>query len=518
MFKKFQALLSRSNRKGQIGRPNGPGARREQRTLRLESLEDRKMFAINAFLGSDATLTVTGSDSADKIAVVNHGINTVVYDNGTAVFSTPTLGVGRIQVDARGGNDTVQVSNIPFYHPDPILGTLYNKVLPATIDGGAGNDVLIGSQANDILRDSSGNNILRGGDGNDTIYGGSGIDTIDGGNGDDKLYGMGGRNVIQGGAGADAVYGGSDAESIDGGSGNDTLYGSGGDDTMYGGDGNDVVYGDSGNDLLWGGAGNDRLLGNEGNDRLFGDSGADVLLGGSGNDGLFGGEGHDSLSGGTGADRILVWDAALSDIAYHTVNDRESSDAVIHFVDTYGVKTVGKETWEGDFWTETEIEQVDDSLAWYHRLTNNTTLLKTNTGTDMVFERWGANLQESGAGIYAWNLGGGRMSITDVGFNNGKAELDLTVIHEIAHNWDVENPRWTQWLSLSGWRQRSDGSWSSASTATFYGGGAANPMEDWAWSFEAYYLQRQGLLSSADASRLAPKLDLINQFVLSVTT
>lgn len=518
MFKKLQALLGRSNRQGQSGRQGASGARRKQRTLRLELLEERKVFAISASLGSDAVLRVTGSEGADKIAVINHGINTVVYDNGTAVFSAPTLGVGRIQVDARGGDDTVQVVNVPYYHPDPILGTLYNKLLPATIDGGSGNDVLIGSQANDILRDSSGNNIFRGGDGNDTIYGGSGNDTIDGGNGDDKLYGYGGRNVIQGGDGADSIYGGSDAETLEGGGGNDSLYGYGGDDTMRGDDGDDALYGDGGNDLMWGGSGSDRLNGYDGNDRLFGDSGADILNGGSGNDGLFGGEGHDKLSGGTGADRILVWDAALSDIAYHTVTDRDASDAVIHFVDTYRTNTVGKDSWAGEYWTEGEIEQVDDSLAWLHRLTNNTTLLKSSIGTDMIFERWGATLQESGGGVYAWNLGGGRMSITDVGFSNGKTELDLSVLHEIAHNWDTENARWSQWLALSGWRQRGDGSWSSSSTATFYGGGGDNPNEDWAWSFEAYYLQRQGLLSSADATRLAAKLTFIDQFVLSVTT
>lgn len=512
MFKTMKKLRDGFNQKSCVDRP------RQKRRMVLESLENRQMFAVVSTLGSDAILRVTGSESGERILVANQGPSTIVYDNGVAVFGGPSLAINQISIDARGGNDTAQVTNVPFYHTDPIIRALYNRVIPATIDGGSGNDTLIGSQANDVLRDSSGNNVFVAGDGQDTVYGGSGNDTIDGGLGDDKIYGYGGQNTIRGGSGADMLFGGDNVDILEGGDGNDSLYGYGGNDTIRGDSGDDTLYGDGGDDVLWGGAGADRLFGYGGNDRLFGDGGNDMLYGDSGNDGLFGGGGADTLNGGSGADRLLVWDAVFSDIAYHIVRDLESADAVIRFRDTTTNMSANGMNWASEIWTEDEIEQVDDSLNWLHRLTNNTSLLKTSTGGGIYFERWGANLEPAGGGVFAWNLGAGRMSITDVGFANGKSELDLSVIHEIAHNWDSENPLWSEFLALSGWRQQSSGTWVSNSTAQFYGGGSVNPFEDFAWSFEAFYLQNQGTLSSATATRMAAKLDLIGRFVQSMRT
>lgn len=80
-----------------------------------------------------------------------------------------------------------------------------------SIDGGAGDDVIIGD---------SGSQTLAGGSGNDIIWGREGVDHIDGGEGDDILRGGAGDDFLTGGAGNDLIDGGDinlnqDADGID---------------------------------------------------------------------------------------------------------------------------------------------------------------------------------------------------------------------------------------------------------------------------------------------------------------
>lgn len=72
------------------------------------------------------------------------------------------------------------------------------SLVPAYIDGGAGNDHLGGSGANDTIVGGAGDDVidgrggedeLSGGAGNDTVLGGLGDDTVDGGAGDDVVVG-----------------------------------------------------------------------------------------------------------------------------------------------------------------------------------------------------------------------------------------------------------------------------------------------------------------------------------------
>nr|WP_225608727.1 VCBS domain-containing protein [Comamonas sp. CMM01] len=58
----------------------------------------------------------------------------------------------------------------------------------------------------------------------------------------------------------------------------------GGNDTLYGGAGNDTIFGQAGDDKLYGGSGNDKLYGGTGKDLLVGGTGDDVLIGGAGAD------------------------------------------------------------------------------------------------------------------------------------------------------------------------------------------------------------------------------------------
>lgn len=69
----------------------------------------------------------------------------------------------------------------------------------ATLKGGGGNQVLIGSNGPDVLRGGGGHDILCGFGGNDSLIGGSGNDWLGGGAGDDVLRGNSGNDTLANG-------------------------------------------------------------------------------------------------------------------------------------------------------------------------------------------------------------------------------------------------------------------------------------------------------------------------------
>ena len=186
---------------------------------------------------------------------------------------------------------------------------------PATLDGGAGNDVLTG------------------GDGGATITGGAGLDTITGGTGNDDLRGGDDNDQINGGEGQDTLFGDAGNDLLNGGGDDDTLNGSAGSDTLNGGDGADVLNGNGGSgDILTGGAGDDILDGGDGDDRvsetadtnfvltdnslISGATGTDILMnieggilsGGAGDNSIDASafSGTSSLNGGAGDDTLVA--------------------------------------------------------------------------------------------------------------------------------------------------------------------------------------------------------------------
>jgi Ca2+-binding RTX toxin-like protein len=100
-------------------------------------------------------------------------------------------------------------------------------------------------------------------------------DNITGGSFSDSLFGGFGNDAISGDLGNDYVYGGSDSDILQGNAGNDAL---------FGGDGGDTLQGDIGNDYLYGGAGNDYITSLAANGAAFGNLGNDVIFGGDGDD------------------------------------------------------------------------------------------------------------------------------------------------------------------------------------------------------------------------------------------
>lgn len=252
-------------------------------------------------------------------------------------------------VQGNGGDDTFQLSGAPALIDggtgnDTIIGFLSEHLVADTnadglaelvtttngvvvdlsqkkiINDGFGGSGIIrnienvtGSVYNDQITGDGLNNILNGDLGNDTLSGGNGADTLDGGEGDDVLTGGNGADVMIGGLGADQLNGGADADNLDGGDGNDALTGSGGGDVITGGLGNDAIDAGADNDTVSGGDGDDVITGAGGADILNGDAGADNINAGDGADTAYGGDGNDLLTGaggddflygGTGADSL----------------------------------------------------------------------------------------------------------------------------------------------------------------------------------------------------------------------
>jgi hypothetical protein len=100
--------------------------------------------------------------------------------------------IGRLEVNAAGGDDTVEVSG-------PIT-------IPVTMRGGPGQDTLVGGEGPDRLFGGPGNDRLVGRGGSDLLCGGPGRDVLIGGPGNDVLRGGPGRDVLAGGPGVNEVH------------------------------------------------------------------------------------------------------------------------------------------------------------------------------------------------------------------------------------------------------------------------------------------------------------------------
>ena len=214
------------------------------------------------FTVSDAGASVTpgtGCRSIGPNAAVCSGAITgvaVVGNSGADRLSAPFLDVPTT-LDGGDGNDT-------------LLGGGQDDLL----DGDDGNDTLVGRGGRDDMRGDSGRDRLDGGPGPDVVDGGTGTDTADysdaagplsidlDGNADDGQAGEGDRVERD----VDRVVGGPFADRLASITGTHSFFGGPGDDTLAGGSGVDRLYGQTGDDRLNGGVGSDVLNGGAGSD------------------------------------------------------------------------------------------------------------------------------------------------------------------------------------------------------------------------------------------------------------
>ena len=270
-------------------------------------------------LGRDSNVTVS-LDSNSNQYVVRAASPVLSGPNGVtaAEVRVPVAGIVGIFADLGGGNDVFTLAGI---------------LVPASVLGGAGHDVINGGRGNDNLNGGGGDDILNGGEGNDILAGASGNDVLNGGLGNDQLRGQTQNDVLDGGLGIDVLDGGAGENAVvDDVEGSLVLTNAGftssrGDRALSeggllrslelrGGAGDDVfnaaaftngrlvLKGGAGNDALTGGSLDDLLLGGEGNDVLQGGNGQDFMQGGAGDDIVRGQGGNDTIGGGLGNDRI----------------------------------------------------------------------------------------------------------------------------------------------------------------------------------------------------------------------
>ena len=219
-----------------------------------------------------------------------------VQEGSSSVLCTVPGTLSYVTFFGDTGNDTLALSGS------------FPLTMTADIDGGAGNDVLNGSDGADTMYSGvNGADVMRGGDGEDALIAeGAGGDNLDGGGGNDQLVTddvcqghnySGGQGYDVAGfarydeafnaknpAGVKAQLGGS---AVDPGRGDcsatkiasdlEILEGSRADDILIGSNRKDDIIGRGGNDVLRGGGGDDDLRGDDGVDSYFGEGGNDLL-------------------------------------------------------------------------------------------------------------------------------------------------------------------------------------------------------------------------------------------------
>ena len=323
----------------------------KNRTLSLESLEDRRVMAAVTLAGG--VLTLTGDNVADDIRVHYNGANSTAYVKdivtGNIKASIPAFdaaAITQVNIDALGGDDYIE----------------YNLIAPSYIHAGEGNDTVYGNEGVDRIYGDGGDNTIYAKGGNDFVFGGAGKDYLDTGNGVDYGFGYGGSDtLVVGGYGEDSLHGGEGGDtylfmgSILSGKarlyeeasaevdtldfhlkaqaatvylssptyqtvvpGTELLIGSGTFENVIGTTKDDKIYGNSLANVLDGGYGNDRLEGLEGNDTLLGGDGDDSLYGYLGDDTLEGGRGDDTLDGYEGND-VYLFRPAINTLLCDTI-------------------------------------------------------------------------------------------------------------------------------------------------------------------------------------------------------
>ncbi len=221
-------------------------------TITLENVSGGSLFNIRYMRNADPD---QDSNVAGGAATTNNDVR-----------SNPTNGIGDAIVVAEGQqsglfasyfaeNDgsgpEARVSAFGFENTDPFNASAFNT--PVDPDGTSADIGItivfdVGTLADGTSTAFSFRQSINvATSGNDLIVGGS-PDTIDGGAGNDEIMGLGDDDILSGGAGNDILEGGADTDSLDGGTGDDSLDGGQGLNNLTGGTGNDTYIFDVGSE------------------------------------------------------------------------------------------------------------------------------------------------------------------------------------------------------------------------------------------------------------------------------
>jgi len=359
--------------------------------------------------GDDVVYTGPGNDTI----IAGNGAGNDVIDGGAGLDTVtfPSIVNSGILVDLRQIDRSAQVvdgialADLLTGATDAETGQAYAASLPVgyatgeeigvdilidveRVEGGAGNDTLIGSDGDNRILGNAGDDELIGNGGADRLEGGDGRDTLEGGDGDDFLRPGGGDDLVSGGLGQDTLIlqgASSDyvIENVSGGTYRIT-------DQVADRDGTDTfssisrivftdvtlfdfqlppagpITGTTDADLLEGTPGNDRIFGLDGNDTVFGYDGNDYIVGDEGDDEVDGGEGFDTLDYSNPGSQPIVADLRVGTV----VDQFGGTDTVTNVEFFFG--TTGDDT----FFTSTNGERINPGAG-------NDTIIG-NTGFDLL--------------------------------------------------------------------------------------------------------------------------------------
>ncbi len=303
---------------------------------------------------TDTTITLTRKLDSSSVITIDrtqaNGVELISFQGGPTInvidliagaatagndnlFQRTSLATTTLLViDGLAGNDTITGTNISTY-----FDTLYGpRPLGDVLNGGDGNDSVLGLDGYDYLDGGAGNDTLNGGAGddlyivdsvNDVILGEENPETnptsgdalqVKGAisyvlnsqqniffltagefdsaaylRGDIDWYNVNNTNHanIKANDFSQRMLGNAGENKLEAMGGNDYVWGKLGNDTLDGGDGNDTLDGGAGNDSLFGGAGDDELRSDFGEFNLLnsvmGSGGKDTIVGGAGNDTVY---------------------------------------------------------------------------------------------------------------------------------------------------------------------------------------------------------------------------------------
>lgn len=144
-------------------------------TITVNDLSKTNVTAVNINLaaasgvgdGQADTVIVNGTNAADVVTVAGDANATSVSDLSVATQITGAeADKDRLIVHGEAGGDAIQASG------------LQSTGIQLTLDGGAGNDVLVGGAGNDTIIGGAGNDVLIGGPGQDVLDGGPGHNVL----------------------------------------------------------------------------------------------------------------------------------------------------------------------------------------------------------------------------------------------------------------------------------------------------------------------------------------------------
>lgn len=163
----------------------------------LETLESR--LVPTSFRMNQSMLIVDATQDKDfltyKAANIKLTNDRVVnYSTGESFVLPKTVSIVRITGSQTG--DVIDASEFTRRF-QPSYGPAVDVYIE--LNGGYGDDKIIGSPQRDIINGGTGNDEIWGMDGNDTVYGGTGNDFIDGGYGYDVLLGEAGNDIVRAG-------------------------------------------------------------------------------------------------------------------------------------------------------------------------------------------------------------------------------------------------------------------------------------------------------------------------------